>query len=83
MHICHNECYNMIHIIMIKALKAKLCRLLASGPRGRVHELGREPISDLGFQIVDKFFRLFREITQGWVVGWFEPELPHAETLNI
>ena len=28
-------------------------------------------------------FRQFREIKEGWVVGWFEPRLPRAETLNI
>ena len=28
--------------------------------------------------LVNKCFRYFREITEGWVVGWFEPGLPRA-----
>ena len=28
-------------------------------------------------------FRSFSEMMEGWVGGWFEPGLPHAETLDI
>ena len=27
--------------------------------------------------------RQFREIREGWVVGWFERGLPHAEALTV
>ena len=50
------------------------------GADGRRRNEFTDSAPEPGFSVVDKFFENF---AQEWVVGWFEPGLPHAEALNM